>query len=269
MTTTPNSTARSDSDLQGGGERVERIGNATLYLGDCRNILPTLANNSAGVAFTSPPYNLGEGMEDKGGMRRAPGRKWGRLNNGYQGDGDNLPYPEYCSQQREVLTELWRVCSGAIFYNHKPRIVKGEVRLPFFTDRPLRQIIIWDRGSGFNCNAGAFAPNCEWVLLYGKSDWRLRDLKASMAGDVWRIPSQPDPEHPASFPVALPMRAIEAITDRIIIDPYMGSGTTGIAAHRCGRSFIGIERSPEFFDLACRRIEAAQRQQDLLIGDAA
>lgn len=246
-----------------------QIGSTTLYLGDCREILPTLPNASAGVTFTSPPYNLGEGMEHKGGMRRAPGRKWGRLSDGYEGDGDNLPYPEYCSQQREVLTELWRVTSGAIFYNHKPRIVKGVARLPFFVELPLRQIITWDRGSGFNCNAGAFAPNCEWVLMYAKPDWRLRDLKASMAGDVWRIPSQPDPEHPASFPVALPMRAIEAVADRVILDPYMGSGTTGVAALKLGRSFIGIERNPAFFDLACRRIEEAHRQGDLFAGEAA
>jgi site-specific DNA-methyltransferase (adenine-specific) len=245
------------------GERVEVIGNATLHLGDCREVLPTLPANVAGGTFTSPPYNLGEGMEHKGGLRRAKGRKWARLSDGYEGDGDNLPYPEYCSQQREVLTDLWRVTSGAIFYNHKPRIVKGVLRLPFFADLPLRQIIIWDRGSGFNCNAGAFCPNCEWVLLYPKPDWLLRDLKASMLGDVWRIPSKPDPDHPASFPEALPARAIDATSERVWLDPYMGSGTTGVAAVKAGRSFIGIEREPRFFDLACRRIEAAHRQADM------
>ena len=244
------------------------IGNATLYLGDCREILPTLADNSAGVCFTSPPYNLGEGMEDKGGLRVGnSGSKWGdgKLCAGYGEYADNMPYPEYVAWQRQTLAELWRICSGAIFYNHKPRVVKRVVRLPFFTDLPLRQVIIWDRASGFNAMSGAFAPMCEWVLLYAKPDWVLRDKGASMLGDVWRISPTADAEHPASFPKKLPARAIEASPDQVIIDPFMGVGTTGIAAIEQRRRFIGIEREPKYFDIACRRIEDAQRQDRMAI----
>lgn len=239
------------------------IGNATLYLGDCRDILPEMADGSAGMCFTSPPYNLGEGMEDKGGLRVGnSGSKWGdrKLREGYGEYADNMPYADYAEWQRATLTELWRICSGAIFYNHKPRVVKRQVRLPFFCDLPLRQVIIWDRASGFNAMAGAFAPMCEWILLYAKPDWSLRDKAASMFGDVWRIPPSADPDHPASFPVALPERAIEACIDRVILDPFMGSGTTGVACANLGRSFIGIERDPKYFDIACRRIEDSQRQ---------
>lgn len=248
------------------------IGNAELWLGDCREILPTLATNSAGVAFTSPPYNLGEGMEDKGGLRVGhAGSKWGdrKLRDGYGEYADNLPYAEYCEWQRTTLAELWRICSGAIFYNHKPRVVKRIVRLPFFTDLPLRQIVIWDRNSGFNAMAGAFTPMCEWILLYAKPEWSLRDKRASMLGDVWRIPPVADKDHPASFPVSLPLRAIEACADDTIIDPFMGSGTTGVAAVQMGRKFIGIEREPKYFDIAVGRIEQAQRQGDLFIEGAA
>lgn len=248
------------------------IGRARLALGDCRDILPTLADNSTGVAFTSPPYNLGEGMEDKGGLRVGhAGSKWGdrKLRDGYGEYADNMPYAEYCEWQRETLNELWRICSGAIFYNHKPRVVKRQVRLPLFCDHPLRQIIIWNRGSGFNAMAGAFAPMCEWVLLYAKPDWDLRDKAASMLGDVWNIPPTSDPDHPASFPVALPSRAIHACNDKIIFDPFMGSGTTGVAAAKLGRDFIGIERDPKYFDIACHRIEQAQRQRDLFLEGAA
>jgi site-specific DNA-methyltransferase (adenine-specific) len=246
--------------------RVEQIGRATLYLGDCRDILPTLGSNSAGVCFTSPPYNLGEGMEDKGGLRVGHvGSKWGqdKLRAGYGEYADNMPYDAYRAWQADTLAQLWRICSGAIFYNHKPRIVKRELRLPFFTDLPLRQVLIWDRASGFNAMAGAFAPMCEWILLYAKPDWSLRDKAVSMLGDVWRIPPTADQDHPASFPLALPARAIGACTDSVILDPFMGSGTTGVAAVQMQRDFIGIEREPKYFDIACKRIEDAQRQHSL------
>lgn len=251
--------------------RVETIGRATLYLGDCRDILPTLPDSAAGVCVTSPPYNLGEGMEDKGGLRVGHvGSKWGdrKLRDGYGEYADNMPYPEYRDWQRETLEQLWRICSGAIFYNHKPRVVKREVRLPLFCDLPLRQVIIWDRASGFNAMSGAFAPMCEWILLYAKPDWSLRDKSASMLGDVWRIAPTSDPEHPASFPLALPLRAIGACADQTILDPFMGSGTTGVAAVQMGRDFIGIEREDKYFDIACHRIEQAQRQGDLFIPGA-
>lgn len=252
--------------------RVETIGRATLYLGDCRDILPTLADNAACICVTSPPYNLGEGMEDKGGLRVGhAGSKWGqrKLRDGYGEYADNMPYADYCEWQRETLSQLWRICSGAIFYNHKPRVVKRSVRLPFFTDLPLRQIITWDRGSGFNAMFGAFAPMSEWILLYAKPDWSLTGKAASMLGDVWRIAPTADAEHAASFPLELPMRAINACSDEVVIDPFMGVGTTGVAASKLGRSFIGIERDPDYFEIACKRIEDAQRQADLFIAGAA
>ena len=248
------------------------IGRATLYLGDCRDILPTLQDNSARICFTSPPYNLGEGLERKGELRVGHGgSKWksSTLHRGYGNHDDAMPYGDYCAWQRETLAQLWRICSGAIFYNHKPRVLNRQVRLPFFTDLPLRQVVIWKRAGGFNCTNGAFMPMCEWVLLYAKPEWSLRDKAASAAGDVWDIPQEANPDHPASFPVALPMRALEASPPGDVIDPFMGSGTTGVAAVQMGRSFIGIEREPKYFDIACKRIEDAQRQGDFFVGAAA
>jgi len=253
-------------------QRVEIIGRATLIQADSRDVLSLLEANSAGVSVTSPPYNLGEGLERKGGLRVGhSGSKWksSKLAKGYGRYPDNIPYGDYCSWQRETLEQLWRICTGAIFYNHKPRVLNRQVRLPLFCDLPLRQIIIWDRNSGFNAMAGAFAPMCEWIMLYAKQDWSLRDKSASMMGDVWRFPSCADPEHPASFPLALPQRALEACTDQIVIDPFMGAGTTGVAASRAGRAFIGIELDAGYFETACKRIEDAQRQGDLFIGEAA
>jgi site-specific DNA-methyltransferase (adenine-specific) len=248
--------------------RVETIGDCTLYLGDCLEILPTLGRNSAEIAVTSPPYNLGEGMENKGGLRIGhAGSKWGdgKLRAGYGAYDDAMPYSDYVAWQKSILAELWRICSGAIYYNHKPRVVKRQLRTPLdiLSDMPVRQIIIWDRGSGLNCMPGAYMPVCEWIVLCAKPDFSLRDRSASAVGDVWRIPPTADAEHPASFPLSLPKTAIETSGAQSIVDPFMGVGTTGIACAMLGRAFIGIERHGPYFDIACRRIEEAYRQPRL------
>lgn len=243
--------------------RKEVFGNCELYHGDCLEVMSSLADNAARISFTSPPYNLGEGMEDKGGLRVGhSGSKWSsdKLRKGYGSYNDAMPYSDYLAWQRKVLDELWRICSGAIYYNHKPRVVKRLGRLPTdIVHLPIRQVIIWDRGSGFNCMAGAYMPVCEWIILCAKSDFTLRHKSARAVGDIWRINPTPDKEHPASFPVDLPLRAIETSGAPSVIDPFMGSGTTGVACSRLGRKFVGIELDPQYFDTACRRIEEAQK----------
>jgi DNA modification methylase len=240
-----------------------------VYLGDCLEVLPTLAAGSVEIAVTSPPYNLGEGMEDKGGLRVGhAGSKWGddKLRGGYGEHDDAMPYPDYVAWQRKILDELWRICNGAIFYNHKPRLVKRQLRTPLdIVHLPVRQVIIWDRGSGFNCMAGAYMPVSEWIVLCAKPDWQLRHKSASAIGDVWRMFPSVDKEHPASFPLELPTNAIETSGAASVIDPFMGSGTAGVAAVKLGRAFTGIELSQTYFDLACRRIEAAVKQPSMFI----
>ena len=247
--------------------RTEQIGDATLYMGDCLEILPTLGK--VDIAFTSPPYNLGEGMEDKGGLRIGHvGSKWGdgKLRAGYGTHNDAMPYEEYVAWQRDVLDHLWSVCDGAIYYNHKPRLVKRRLRTPLdIVHLPVRQVIVWDRGSGFNCMDGAYMPVCEWSVLCAKPAWSLHHKSASAFGDVWRISPTADPEHPASFPLELPRRAIKTSGASSILDPFMGSGTTGVACAKLGRKFIGIEIEPRYFDIACKRIEEAYKQPDFFV----
>jgi site-specific DNA-methyltransferase (adenine-specific) len=237
--------------------RTEVIGDATLYLGDCLEILPTLGRVDA--VFTSPPYNLGEQSGAYANMR-----------GGYSTHNDALPEAEYADWQRAVVSACWDAMSaeGAIFYNHKPLIRGGEVLLPLRlipAECALRQIIVWDRGGGMNWGDGHFCPNYEWVLLLAKADFRLRSRAESAFGDVWRISHVGGSVkgHPCAFPVALPRRAIEATNATTILDPFMGSGTTGVAALQLGRKFIGIEIDPGYFDIACKRIEEAWKQPRL------
>lgn len=244
--------------------RVETIGDATLYLGDCREVMPTLPDNSVDIAFTSPPYNLAAGVDGYGLRVGHHGSSWKRstLAEGYGVHGDAMPYEEYVEWQREITRQLFRVASGALYYNHKPRVVGGELRLPLaLCDAPLRQIIIWDRGCGFNYMPAAYTPWCEWILLCAKEGWKLAGK--GVDGDVWRIAPQPFDGHPAPFPVGLPLRAIKTSDAQSVLDPFMGSGTTGIASVNLGRKFIGVEIEPKYFDIACRRIDEAYKQPRL------
>lgn len=231
-----------------------------LWNGDCLTEMRKIPNESVDLVVTSPPYNLREGMEDKGGLRIGhAGSKWGagKLSDGYNSHSDDMPYNEYCAWQGEILETLWEKLSpsGAIFYNHKPRVVKGSLRLPFFSDKlNLRQIIIWYRKSGFNYMTGAYKPTHEYILVYAKPDFKLRDRSASGVGDVWEISPDRNNPHPAPFPVELVNRILETTTGDTVLDPFMGSGTTGVACRLTGRNFIGIEKDPTYFKIAEQRI---------------
>ena len=245
----------------------------TIYHGDNREVLPALPSSSVGLVITSPPYNLGEGMEEKGGFRVGhDGSKWrknrwkykscawknSKIFDGYESYSDSLLYPEYVEWQKATLRECWRVIddAGAIFYNHKPRVVRGEVRLPtaLNPDLPLRQVVIWDRASGFNYTTGAYMPMCEWVLIFAKENFKLRDKGASGVGDVWRIAPELNTPHPAPFPLALPRQILSTTNASVVLDPFMGSGTTLRAAKDLGRKAIGIEIEERYCEIAAKRL---------------
>jgi site-specific DNA-methyltransferase (adenine-specific) len=241
----------------------------TIYCGRCEDVLPTLPAGGIDLVVTSPPYNLRDGMDDKGGFRVSHGgSRWKRtlLMNGYEDHEDAMPYPEYVAWQQGVLRLLWERLSptGAIFYNHKPRVVKGEVRLPTALNPglPLRQIITWDRGGGINAGFGHYVPVYEWIMVLARPGFQLRDKAASCIGDVWRIPPEQDNPHPAPFPVGLPLRAIETTKPGTVLDPFCGSGTTLQAAKLAGRRAIGIEKSEQY----CRQAVERLRQAVLPLG---
>lgn len=244
--------------------RVETIGNATLYLGDCREILPTL--DAVDLTITSPPYNMGliPGGGGRGMYRPGANNKAGRFREGYGTHSDAMPQADYDSWQRICLELMFDKSELGVFYNHRPRIEHGQMRPPLSFDypAPLRQIIIWDRGTGIDVNLRHFCTRQEWILVFAKPKMALVDHAASGRGDVWRLGMEySETGHPAPFPVSLPQTIIESVSGaQLILDPFMGSGTTGIACHRSGRKFVGIEIDENHFDNACRRIEAAQRQ---------
>ena len=243
-----------------------KIGSATLYCGDCLEVMSEMSDECVDVTVTSPPYNMGliPGGGGKGMYKPGAANKGGRFRDGYGLHSDALPQGEYDDWQRKCLSEMWRLSKQAVFYNHRPRVEHGTIRVPLsfnFGEALLRQIIIWDRGTGIDVNLRHYCTCQEWVMLFAKQSFSLKSHSASGSGDVWRLGMErQETGHPAPFPVALPETVIETTGAGVLFDPFMGSGTTGVACARRGKQFIGIELEPKFFDIACERISNAERQ---------
>jgi len=206
------------------GERVEIIGDATLYLGDCRDIMPTLGKVDAVV--TDPPYGIAAAW--KGGF----GHGWGKAR-----DESTLRNEWDDEAPEAALFDLLRSMS-------REQIIWGGNYFPL---PPSRCWLVWNK------------PERNFSLAEAELAWTNRDNVVRVI-DCPR--SEPDRLHPTQKPVAVMAWSVSKTTGTVL-DPFMGSGTTGVACVNLGRAFIGIEREPSYFDIACRRIEEAYRQPRL------
>ncbi|MBF0449733.1 MAG: site-specific DNA-methyltransferase [Candidatus Magnetomorum sp.] len=226
--------------------------------GNTVDIMKQLPDESVDLIVTSPPYNLKNSTGN--GMKNGRGGKWSNaaLINGYSHYNDNMAHDDYVQWQRECLTEMVRIIpeNGAIFYNHKWRVQAGllQDRNDIVLGFPVRQIIIWKRKGGINFNPGYFLPTYEVIYLIAKPKFKLAK-KANAHGDIWEFGQESKNKHPAPFPVALIERIISSTNAKIILDPFMGSGTTALAAKRLGKNFIGIDISPEYCEMALQRLD--------------
>lgn len=223
--------------------RIETIGDCTLYLGDCREIMPTLGKVDAVV--TDPPYGIGEAA----GANKSRGTGSARVKAGLAVDYGNDDWdaePAHEAISAAIAIAKWSVVFGGNYYS-----------LP-----PTSCWLIWDK-----MNTGDFA-DCEmaWTNL-PKAVRRLQYLWNGCMRRERDIARQ----HPTQKPVGVMKWCIEHLPppNQTILDPFMGSGTTGVACVKLGRKFIGIEREPKYFDIACRRIEAAYAQPDLFVAPPA
>lgn len=203
--------------------RKEVIGNATLYQGDCLEILPTLGSFDAIV--TDPPYGIAHLW--KGGSER---HGWTKAN------------------AEAVLRNKWddqaldHAAIAVLMAAGREHIIWGGNYFPL---PPSRCWLVWNK------------PERNFSLAEAELAWTSKDAVVR----VFDGPrSDQGREHPTQKPVAL-MRWCVSKTEGTVCDPFMGSGTTGVACMELGRPFVGIEVEQTYFDLACRRIEDAQRQQ--------
>jgi site-specific DNA-methyltransferase (adenine-specific) len=254
----------------------------TIYHGGCLPVMAGLPAGEIDLIFTSPPYNLGNttgggepaarighyapgvNMKQRGGGGKWPrASRAGGLAHGYGAQDDSMPHAEYVAWQQDVLRACWRVLApaGAIFYNHKVRILDGQAIFPLSYVPPellphVRQEIIWARAGGVNFSPAFYLPTHERILIIARPAWRLKSKGASGVGDVWYVPQEPDPTHPAPFPAALPLRAIETTGARVVCDPFMGRGTTLWAAQQQGAAGIGMDTNAAYCDLAVQNLQA-------------
>lgn len=205
--------------------RIERIGDATLYLGDCRDILPTLGQVDAVV--TDPPYGIA--AKWKGGLGH--GWKTAREQSAIRNEWDAA------APSRETLERLLAISREQVIWGGN-----------YFDLPASRCWLVWSK------------PERGFSLAEAELAWTNRD-------NVVRVfdgpRSEPDRQHPTQKTLGVMTWSISWTTGRIILDPFMGSGTTGVACVNLGRKFIGIEIDPDYFDIACRRIEEAYRQPRL------
>lgn len=229
-----------------------------IVLGDCIDVMKSLPSSSIDLIVTSPPYNLRNSTGN--GMKDGRGGKWANasLIKGYKDYNDNMPYDEYCEWQRTCLWEMYRLISedGAIFYNHKWRVQKGllQDRREILADFPVRQIIIWKRKGGINFNAGYFLPTYEVIYIIAKEKFKLAK-GANRFGDVWEITQEMNNPHPAPFPIELTDRIISSTNAKTVLDPFAGSGTTGVSAKNLGRNYILIDHTKEYCEMSKKRLE--------------
>jgi modification methylase len=241
-----------DQELSSNFDQLDRI-----VCGDCIEVMKQMPSGSIDLVVTSPPYNIKNSTGN--GLKDGRGGKWANaaLQNGYSHYDDCMPHNEYVAWQRSCIKEMLRLIpeTGAIFYNHKWRVQNGllQDRTDILDGFPLRQIIIWRRKGGFNFNPGYFLPTYEVIYLVAKPEFKLA-AKANAHGDVWEFTQELNNEHPAAYPVTLIERIISSTNAKIVLDPFMGSGTTAIAALNLKRHFLGIEISPDYCDMANKRI---------------
>lgn len=221
--------------------RVETIGRATLYLGDCRDVLPTLARVDAVV--TDPPYGIFKSTDGDGKMF---GKDTIYSVDNTAAEWDSRPCDETFAAvvSAAPLYAIW----GGNYFAKSLGDSKG--------------LLVWNKLTGGNSYADG---ECAFTNLVGT----MRIFTHQWCGAFKDSERGERAIHPTQKPVALMKWCISfAPKSNHILDPFMGSGTTGVAAVQMGKSFIGIEREEKYFEIACRRIEDAQRQGDMFIGEA-
>ena len=215
------------------------IGDATLYLGDCMEILPTI--DKVDAVITDPPYGIGASTSNFIGTKKRKNAHAAPIDYGHM-EWDNKP------ASNELIEKIVQSANISIIWGGN-----------YFNLPPSSCWLIWDKVNG----STGFA-DCEMAWTNKTTAVRLfRHQWAGMMRDSERNIQR---VHPTQKPIALMEWCIEQATDcQTIFDPFMGSGTTGVAAVQMGRKFIGIEREPKYFDIACKRIEQASKQVDMFV----
>ena len=230
-----------------------------LRRGDCLEVMHSLPDECVDLIITSPPYNLGKIHHTRSNRFKS-----------YSEYNDDMPESLYQQWQIEVLAECFRILkpSGSLFYNHKNRIKKGVQVTPYEwllkTDFIIKQEIVWQNGS----------PNFDKIRFYPMTErvyWLTKSANTKMYNAInhhdfftraeWRSVGTTG-THKRAYPVKMCSDIIACFESaKTVFDPFMGSGTTGVAAVESNRNFIGIELDETYFKIAEERIDSIRDEE--------
>lgn len=237
---------------------VQAIGAATLYLGDAREVVECVDIN-AQLGLLDPPYLLTSGGKNgnASGMSGMSGKfAKGRYNNGGQFVTCAITWDEIA---RVIKAGLQDDADAIVMANDK-EIFRAYAAL-MHCGFQHHNLFAWDKVTATPNRWGM--KNLEYAVFVWLG--RARALQDCSIKQLMRAPLRAESAHPTEKPVGLMRRWIEAATraGEIVYDPFMGSGTTGVAAVQSGRRFVGIEFEREWFDVACARCERALDQREM------
>lgn len=242
--------------------RKEVIGDATLYLGNSLEILPTLDGVSHVIG--DPPYEDEMHKAFGSDIRRTDGAHLPRNVKNLKPlefDGVNAVRSSIaaaCVRASSGWVILFTLAEGVRAWRDDIQAAGGKWDTTCFWIKP-------DAAPRFNGQGPARGAEC-FVTAWAGNGYRRWNGGGKRGIYTHCVNTGRQGEHPTEKPVPLMMDLVSDFTqsDDTICDPFMGSGTTGVACIKFGRRFIGIEQDPNWFDLACRRIAAAERQPDML-----
>jgi site-specific DNA-methyltransferase (adenine-specific) len=234
-----------------------QIGDATLYLGDCMDILPTL--DKVNAVITDPPFEA-EAHTD---MRRTQ-------KSIKSGKNDVIDFAAMDEKTRLLVSKFSaKNCNGWALFFCQVEAAALYRDILNVNGAKYKRTMVWikpDSSPQFNGQGpaqGYESIASAWCGT-GASKWNGGGKRGVF---VHNCNQGRFGGHPTEKPVSLMIELIDLFTNvnDTILDPFMGSGTTGVAAIQIGRKFIGIEREPKYFDIACKRIEQASKQVDMFI----
>ena len=243
----------------------------TIHNEDCLRTLARMLNDSVHLVITSPPYNMN--------LRIRNGKYCSRqivpeISTKYADFADNMPIDDYYNFHSKVLKELLRV-SGLVFYN--VAIVTGSKRAVFkmigeFSEC-LKDIIVWDKGHGQPAMQNQVLNTRSELILVFEKDYPISrqfrksgTFKRGTLENLWthqRAVRKHDKYHGATFPKSLVAEILENFSrpGDIVYDPFMGSGTTAVAAQEMNRQYLGSEISADYIKIAEERIAVIRNRQ--------
>jgi len=230
-----------------------------IHEGDTLEVLRGFGDGMVDLTVTSPPYNKKITKAGKNSIMKPIV---------YDSIGDSLPEDVYQQNQVDVMNEIYRVTKdgGSLFYNHKVRHLKGVATHPMEwimkSKWHLRQEIIWNRKAAVEVGGYRFYQVDERIY------WLYKPMGGNIIGNkmlskharvssVWEFAPDRKNSHPAPFPLELPLRCILSVMDEsfgVVMDPYMGSGTVGVACKLLGKDYIGVDISKKYIEESNNRI---------------